>query len=248
MDYYNEVDPFMCQWLEELMAAKQIPKGKIDGRSIEDVLPNDLRGFTQCHFFAGLGGWPLALKIAKWPKHKPVWTGSTPCQPFSNAGEGKGFDDERHLFPAFHYLIDKCRPTTVLGEQVSGKIAYPWLQHVQASMGASGYMFGSIGLPAASAWAPHPRERLWWVGHTNGTRRSVYEKRQQPKPRAAKEKQSRYYNPVISPWVHISPGSLPSMPVDGLPMPVGIIRGFGNAIVPQVAAEFVELCRQVLKI
>ena len=40
--YYNEIDPFCCQWLRNLMAAGLIPKGEVDERSIADVRPEDL--------------------------------------------------------------------------------------------------------------------------------------------------------------------------------------------------------------
>ena len=51
--YYNEIDPFAAQWLRNLISGGHIAPGEVDERSIEDVTPNDLRGFTQCHFFAG---------------------------------------------------------------------------------------------------------------------------------------------------------------------------------------------------
>ncbi|MFC2858988.1 hypothetical protein [Citrobacter farmeri] len=50
--YYNEIDPFAAQWLRNLIAGGHIAPGEVDERSIEDVIPDDLRGFTQCHFFA----------------------------------------------------------------------------------------------------------------------------------------------------------------------------------------------------
>ena len=95
--YYTEIDPFCCAWLRELLLAGQIPEGEIDDRSIADVAPNNLAGFDQCHFFAGIGGWAYALRLADWPDDRSVWTGSCPCQPFSVAGKGEGTDDERHL-------------------------------------------------------------------------------------------------------------------------------------------------------
>lgn len=103
--YYNEIDPYAAQWLRNLIEAGEIAPGYVDERSIEDVTPGDLRGFTQHHFFAGIGVWSYALRKAGWPDDKPIWTGSCPCQPFSAAGKGKGVDDERHLWPAFFWLI-----------------------------------------------------------------------------------------------------------------------------------------------
>lgn len=117
--YYNEIDTFSSEWLRQLIKAGHIADGEVDTRSIEDVLPDDLRGFTQCHFFAGIGVWSYSLRRAGWPDERPVWTGSCPCQPFSAAGKGKGFADERHLWPAFFHLIEQCKPQAILGEQVS---------------------------------------------------------------------------------------------------------------------------------
>lgn len=121
--YYNEIDPFAAQWLRNLIAAGHIAPGVVDERSIEDVTPDDLRGFTQCHFFAGVGVWSLALRRAGWPDNKPVWTGSCPCQPFSAAGKGNGIKDSRHLWPVWFKLIKQCRPPVIFGEQVASKLA-----------------------------------------------------------------------------------------------------------------------------
>lgn len=79
--YYNENDPFAAAWLTELIKAGCIAPGEVDTRSIEDVCPSDLRGFAQCHFFAGIGVWSYALRLSGWPDDRPVWTGSCPCFP-----------------------------------------------------------------------------------------------------------------------------------------------------------------------
>ncbi len=168
--YYNEVDPFAAAWLEELIRAGHIAPGVVDERSIEDVYPNDLAGFGQCHFFAGIGVWSHALRCAGWPDDHPVWTGSCPCQPFSAAGKGGGFADERHLWPAFHYLISQCRPSVVFGEQVASRDGLAWFDLVQTDMEAAGYACGAVDTCAAGFGAPHIRQRLYWVAHTFGKR------------------------------------------------------------------------------
>src|ERR1700761_3543402 len=134
--YYNENDPFAADWLRNLIMADLIAPGDVDERSIEDVRPDDLRGYRQCHFFAGIGVWSYALRRAGWPDDRPVWTGSCPCQPFSAAGKGGGFADERHLWPAFHWLIEQHRPPVVFGEQVASKDGLGWLDLVQTDMEA----------------------------------------------------------------------------------------------------------------
>lgn len=60
--YYNEIDPYAAQWLRNLIAAGHVAPGEVDERSILDVSPDDLAGFTQCHFFAGIGVWSRALR------------------------------------------------------------------------------------------------------------------------------------------------------------------------------------------
>lgn len=167
MNYYNEFDPFAAQWLRELIADGLLPPGDVDDRSIVDVRGADLRGYVQCHFFAGVGGWPYALRLAGWPDDRPAWTGSCPCQPFSVAGTGAGTHDERHLWPEFRRLIRECRPQYVFGEQVGGEAGELWLAGVQLDLEADAYRFGAAGLCAAGVGAPHIRSRLYWLGHAD---------------------------------------------------------------------------------
>ena len=161
--YYNEFDPKAAAWLRELINAGHIAPGDVDERSIVDIRPADLVGYTQCHFFAGIGVWSYALRRAGWADDRPVWTGSCPCQPFSAAGKGNGFDDERHLWPHFHWLIQNCRPAVVFGEQVASKDGLGWLDLVQADLEGSGYASGAVDTCAAGFGAPHIRQRLYWV-------------------------------------------------------------------------------------
>ena len=117
--YYNEIDPQKAAWLRELIREKVIADGEVDERSIAEINPQKLAGFTQCHFFAGIGVWSYALRLAGWPDDRPCWTGSCPCGPFSSAGLQKGFLDERHLWPEWFRLVNACRPVIIFGEQVA---------------------------------------------------------------------------------------------------------------------------------
>ena len=178
--YYNEFDPFAAAWLRELIAGGHIAPGDVDERCITQVSPDDLTSYTQCHFFAGIGGWSLALRLAGWPDERPVWTGSCPCQPFSTAGKQEGPDDDRHLAPVWLDLITACRPPVLFGEQVAsadvlGKVAkgprsraaeeapaWAWYDALSDELEAAHYAVGASDLPAASVGAPHLRQRLFF--------------------------------------------------------------------------------------
>jgi DNA (cytosine-5)-methyltransferase 1 len=161
--YYNEIDPLKAEIIREAIKADAIAPGDVDEQSIVDVRPDDLMGYTQCHFFAGGGFWSFALRQAGWPDDRPVWTGSCPCPSFSAAGKGQGFTDPRHLWPAWARLICECRPPTIFGEQVSAAIGHGWLDLVQTDLEAEDYAVGKIVLGACSVGAPHIRQRLFFV-------------------------------------------------------------------------------------
>lgn len=309
MNYYNEFDTKAAAWLRELIKEGHIPNGEVDTRSIVDVQPADLRGFTQCHFFAGIGGWSLALQLAGWPSTEPVWTGSCPCQPFSVAGKGKGTEDERHLWPVFAELIRACKPPVAFGEQVASKAGREWLAGVFADLEGMGYQRAGADLCAAGVGSPHIRQRLYWVADA---RHELWRGRPEPsqppwppaanisgmgdptiegleglsKPRGPMEsddepRRSSYvaetrgnrglaysgspqadapyagrFHPGISrssPWsvsrlTQCRDGKTRRIPVEpelfplahGVPNRVGLLRGSGNAIVPQVAAQFIS--------
>lgn len=171
--YYNEIDPYAAQWLRNLIKANLIAPGDVDERSIVDVRADELRGYAQCHFFAGIGGWSVALRLAGWPDNRPVWTGSCPCQPFSNAGKQQGHGDERHLWPHWGRLIRECRPTEVFGEQVAGAIAFGWLDDVFLDLEKEAYSCAAAVLPACSVKAPHKRDRLWFMARDTKSKRNA---------------------------------------------------------------------------
>jgi DNA (cytosine-5)-methyltransferase 1 len=296
INYYNENDPKAAAWLRELIKDGHIANGIVDERSIEDVKPDELKGYTQCHFFAGIGGWSYALRLAGWPDDREVWTGSCPCQPFSAAGKGAGFADERHLWPAFFHLIRTVRPQQIFGEQVANCL--PWLDLVQADLEAEGYASGAVIMGAHSVGAPHIRQRLYWVGArryepTNSGEfggvadSDLYTSRRDtgtissaqseivwrsesesdglgissrilserdlghahgkgPQGRSERwdsaDKRSSWQAELVGcrdgKQRPVEPGTFPL--AHGVPHRVGLLRGYGNAIVPQVAAEFVR--------
>jgi DNA (cytosine-5)-methyltransferase 1 len=176
--YYNEIDPHAAAWLRELVKQGLIAFGDVDERDIREVRPDDLRPYTQAHFFAGIGVWSYALRLARWADDLPVWTGSCPCQPFSDAGAGAGFADPRHLWPDWFALLKECRPPVVFGEQVSSPAGLAWFDVVSADLEDAGYAVGAADIGAASVGAPHIRQRLFFVADAdfNRTERAGAEK------------------------------------------------------------------------
>ena len=234
--YYNEIEPFAAQWLRNLIAKNLIAPGDVDTRSIVDVHPDDLRGYTQCHFFAGIGGWSYALRLAGWADDRPVWTGSCPCQPFSTAGKQRGSDDERHLWPAFFRLIRECRPATVFGEQVAGAAGYAWFDHVAADLEGEGYAAAAVDIGAHSVGSIHHRQRVYWCSTDPDQDRPQGGK---PEPVAVCEPWGQeQFARLVQESAQLSvPSGKGGCLDDGLSK---LLVGFGNAIVPQVAAEFIK--------
>ena len=177
--YYNDHDTEACEFLRELIKRGLIADGEVDERSILDVRPVDLGGFTQCHFFAGIGGWSYALRLTGWPDDRPVWTGSPPCQPFSVAGRGLGREDDRHLAPHFVDLVRASSPGVLFGEQVAsaevfgpsakgnrpgfeGTPPWAWIDDLSDRLEAAHYAVGASDLPSAGVGAPHIRQRTFF--------------------------------------------------------------------------------------
>ena len=168
--YYNDVDPFCCEWVRNLIKAGHVAPGVVDERPIEAVQPEDLGEFCQVHMFCGIAVWSHALRSAGWEDARPVWSGSCPCQPFSCAGKQLGTADKRHLWPAWFRLICECKPSVVVGEQVAGPAALAWLDLVSVDLEDAGYAVGAADLCAAGVGAPHIRQRLYWMGVSDEAR------------------------------------------------------------------------------
>jgi len=236
--YYNEIDPYAAQWLRNLISAGHIAPGEVDERSIVDVQPDDLKEFTQCHFFAGIGGWSLAARLSGWPDDRELWTGSCPCQPFSSQGKRAGFQDERHLWPFWRDLIAKRRPAEAFGEQVTNAPA--WLEAVRSDLVKMGYAVGAIPIEAASAGGYQLRDRYWFVASSSRSydrgSDSDQSNGQEPEfggcifPRHDCSKED-----TIAGWV-IPDASIPALAHE-VPERLGQYRAIGNAIDPYAAAE-----------
>jgi len=93
-----------------------------------------------------------------------ILTCSYPCQPFSVAGKQKGEEDPRHLWPDTFRLVQECRPTWFVGENVSGHIKLG-LDTVLQDLASEGYDTRTFIIPASSVGAWHKRERLWVIGY-----------------------------------------------------------------------------------
>lgn len=251
--YYNENNPHAARWLRRLIQEGRIPPGDVDDRSIVDVDPADVRAYKHAHFFAGIGGWAAAGRLAGWPDDIPLWTGSCPCQPWSQAGEGGGADDERHLWPEWFRLISAVRPPIVMGEQVTTAITRGWFDEVASNLEDEGYAWRAAIVPACAIGAPHRRDRLWFVAHARGERLSGAERLGGEKQdastadlwKAATERDrgapwrdhrlavgSDGISRLVKPGVRLL--------AHGIPERVGVLSGFGNAIVPQVGAIMME--------
>ncbi len=247
--YYNEHDPKAAAWLRELIKAGHIHDGIVDERSIKDVQPADLRDFIQCHFFCGIAGWPLALQLAGWPADRAVWTGSCPCQPFSTGNtEAAGVLDPRHLWPDWFRLIRERRPSSIFGEQVAPAIGKGWMDEVQGDLESIHYAVGKAVLPACStARTDHERKRLWWFAHAG---RQGWQGCEQIEcfPVSAPTPLTIDRNPLIGARMALDGYTPNLLSYDGLSvgMARSVLHGFGNAIVPQVAAEFILACQEAM--
>jgi len=174
MNYYNDIDLKVCAWVSELIGNGLLPDGKVDCSSVLEVKPDELEGFNQQHYFCGIGGWARALDLAGFPRGRPVWTASLPCQPFSVAGKKLAHADERHLWPGFFELVRARRPVLLLGEQVANAAWLGWTDGVFADLEAEGYSCGQVVLGAHSVSAPHIRQRIYWVAYLKGDGRLAW--------------------------------------------------------------------------
>jgi len=258
--FYNEIDDFAVRWLRALVTKGHIAPGNVERVGIEHLTADRIGNATQAHFFAGIGVWSYALRLAGWPDDRPAWTGSCPCQPFSNAGGRRGASDARHLWPAWFSLIRECRPPVIFGEQVASRSGRHWLDAVSADLETLGYAVGAADLCAAGVGAPHIRQRLFWVAYADGSKRERGTDEPIGKPERGtalgRDRKDGPANPTQDPWhtdstirsadgvwrpwvSSLADGHSQSL-ANGSPEVLGRLRGYGNAIVAPLAAAFIR--------
>ena len=136
--------------------------------------------------------------FTSWKGKIDVLTGGFPCQPFSVAGQRKGADDNRYLWPEMLRVIRETRPLWVIGENVAGitNMVQPGsetdvetksdqdeenyketileqeyiINTICDDIEREGYSVQPIIIPACGVGAPHRRDRVWFIAHSNGSR------------------------------------------------------------------------------
>lgn len=159
-----------------------------------------------------------------------IVTGGYPCQPFSIAGNQRGTEDPRHLWPEMYRLIREIRPRWVVCENVLGHVELG-LDAVLADLENAGYAATTFVVPACAVGAPHRRDRIWIVAHAAGVRlpRSLEQTKEQ-------SPQWRQFTAQLSPapfWGDF-PESFTVGNDDGISYRVDRTRSLGNAVVPQI--------------
>lgn len=227
--YYNEIDPYAVCWLRNLIDNRLIMPGQVDDRSIKDVKLRDIDGFNRCHFFAGIAGWELALKLSDWPENIPVWTGSCPCQPYSVASHGLSKND-KVLWPCWFRLVQQSKPPVIFSEQVDSLAGRKWLEKAIYDLSRIGYNVTYASICASLLGFPR-RRRLWLAADSD----SNIERNGTIHAKMASLQAS-------SEMVRVNWRELRRMDKDsnGVPATMGRRRAYGNAIVPQVASAFIS--------
>ena len=245
--YYNDIDPYCISRLRKLIKQGHLPEGDVDERSIEDVSADDLTGYGDIHLFAGIGGWPLAIRISGIQEGQGIWTGSCPCQPLSIANQYKR--DSTDLWAHFYRLVENRRPALCFGEQVISPLARSWFSTVRLQMEGLGYVTECADLCAASVGAPHIRQRLYWGSILPGSCETGRLGDTDPERLERRSSELEKQQSQMSAWQTsttvlcadgkgrpIEPGIYPL--AYGVPERMGKLKGFGNSIIPQLAAQF----------
>ena len=106
-----------------------------------------------------------------------ILTAGYPCQPFSVAGNQRGTEDDRHIWPEIFKIIQAKRPTWIVCENVSGHISLGLNQVLSDLEDQAGYAVQTFCVGAVSVNAPHRRQRIFIIANTDNTRQSASSRR-----------------------------------------------------------------------
>lgn len=95
-----------------------------------------------------------------------IISGGFPCQPFSTSGKLLGQGDHRYLWPEMFAVIKGVRPGWVVIENVPNIINMAF-DTLLSQLGSEAYQAGTFILPACGIDAPHRRDRLFVIAHTD---------------------------------------------------------------------------------
>ena len=122
------------------------------------------------------------IKKTDFTKHRgeiDIISGGFPCQPYSNAGKRRGKEDDRHLWPEMLRVIREVQPRFVVGENVAGLLSWNngmVFHEIITDLENEGYETQAFLIPACATNAPHRRDRIWFVAHTDIKRHTSYGK------------------------------------------------------------------------
>lgn len=184
-----------------------------------------------------------------------ILTGGFPCQPFSQAGRRKGTADDRYQWPSMFQVIQNVKPDWVIAENVRGLVTWNdgmVLEQVCTDLESEGYKVQPFIIPACAVNAPHRRDRIWIIAHTEDKRsRAGFREIQGEDDEVSKRNDNAEpgYSDWRRDWREVAAATCNARMDDGLPREVdGVsysfakwrnesIKAYGNAIVPQVAME-----------
>jgi DNA (cytosine-5)-methyltransferase 1 len=185
-----------------------------------------------------------------------IISGGFPCQPFSVAGQRKGKGDDRYLWEEMLRVIAKVKPTYVVCENVTGIISLA-VDTVLSDLEAQNYTTETFILPACAVNANHRRDRVWILAYSECRRLQTCNSEFRQINGISKTTSIGFARNPSPQWNKRKRSSGMLCRNYGIPQDMdgiafskwrkGSIKGFGNAIVPQVALEIFKAIEKISK-